>query len=230
MMRTTGGNTDFHGLPMRMTAVMVACLVQLAPLAAQDGTKRTARPSTAAAAGLVTVVGPGSGAARERASAGARFDRAGGPGMTAVERGAARNSRLWKRLNAGGGGARRLTHLTTPRFGLAQPGPGSLRAGTLRVVTEPAGATVYVDGRVVGRSPVEVPNLRRGEHEVRVVRSAYRTAFRDVTLGERDETVRVTLNPLVSESGGVSPWAWVGVGVLTYLAISNYLERKKQGS
>ena len=200
----------------------------LVPLSADDGAKPAARPSQAAVPGDVATLGYGMVDAPGRVSGGTRFDAGGHGRMTVTGRGSTGNRRLWKLLSNGRGRTLRLSMWARP-LGAPQPGPGSLRAGMLRVATEPAGATVYVDGRAVGRSPVEVPNLTQGDHEVRVVRSAHQTAVRNVTLGERDETVRVTLQPLVSESG-VSVWAWAGVAVLACLAVTNYLGRKKQAS
>lgn len=46
--------------------------------------------------------------------------------------------------------------------------------GTLVVESRPAGAKVYVDGRLVGNTPVSVGNVRAGEHAVRLEHDGYR--------------------------------------------------------
>ena len=55
-------------------------------------------------------------------------------------------------------------------------------SGTLRVVSEPAGARVLVDGRARGRSPLELAELAFGSYEVRVEQPGYEPERRRVEL------------------------------------------------
>src|SRR5688572_4867820 len=55
-------------------------------------------------------------------------------------------------------------------------------AGSLRVESEPAGASVYVDGRLAGETPLTVPAIAAGVHRVRVVRLGYLENSRLVTV------------------------------------------------
>lgn len=66
--------------------------------------------------------------------------------------------------------------------------------------TEPSGATVYIDGKATGVTPLEDLQLSPGRHEMRAVH----TGYREVNLGSidfrRSETVSLTI-PLVSSKG-----------------------------
>jgi serine/threonine-protein kinase len=63
---------------------------------------------------------------------------------------------------------------------------GSLKSdagpGRLLVRSTPAGATVFVDGREYGRTPVAIRDLSRGAHRVRLVRDGYAPAERRVVI------------------------------------------------
>ena len=66
--------------------------------------------------------------------------------------------------------------------------PGWAFAQTrVQVVSEPAGATVYVDGSIerAGETPVTV-SLSRGEHRVRLVLEGYATEEQTVTVGPKE--------------------------------------------
>jgi hypothetical protein len=45
--------------------------------------------------------------------------------------------------------------------------------GSLLVESDPAGASVYVDGRLAGETPLTLPSIVSGEHRVRIVRLGY---------------------------------------------------------
>jgi hypothetical protein len=59
----------------------------------------------------------------------------------------------------------------------AAEGPGGLR-----VESDPAGATVYVDGHPAGQTPVTVATLAPGVHRVRLIRAGYLENSRLVTI------------------------------------------------
>jgi hypothetical protein len=59
---------------------------------------------------------------------------------------------------------------------------GAVPAGGLSISTEPAAASVYVDGRPVGVSPVQMASVAAGEHRVRIVKSGYLENARVITV------------------------------------------------
>ncbi|MBQ3810500.1 MAG: PEGA domain-containing protein [Kiritimatiellae bacterium] len=66
--------------------------------------------------------------------------------------------------------------------------------GSIRVVTTPAGATVYVDDRRIGISPITAMDLDAGPHRVRILHDGYDPVARTVplSLGEsRTEEFRL---------------------------------------
>jgi PEGA domain len=54
--------------------------------------------------------------------------------------------------------------------------------GSLSIESEPAGASVYIDGRLAGETPLTVETLRPGVHRVRLVRLGYLENSRLVTV------------------------------------------------
>jgi PKD domain-containing protein/PEGA domain-containing protein len=97
------------------------------------------------------------------------------------------------------------------------------------VRSDPVGASVYVDGRFVGATPINVDRLAAGDHRVRIVKPGYLENGRVVrTAAGRTSTVEVTLTRDVNvpaaaqvtgstgDDGGVPKWVWwaaIGGGV-----------------
>ena len=54
------------------------------------------------------------------------------------------------------------------------PPPNRGFAGSLMVDSRPSGAKVYVDGRLAGTTPLAMPDVRAGEHAIRIEREGYR--------------------------------------------------------
>jgi hypothetical protein len=50
----------------------------------------------------------------------------------------------------------------------------SAEAGALVIESRPAGATVFVDGRAVGRTPLNVPGVNAGDHVIRLELAGHR--------------------------------------------------------
>jgi PKD repeat protein len=120
--------------------------------------------------------------------------------------------------------------------GLLALGPGSVWAaagesGTavpasgLFVESDPAGATVYVDGQFTGQTPLRVGTLSKGDHRVRLVKDGYLENGRVVTVGsDRAQNVQVKLTRRASSAtpeaaaqvsgggGGSSNMKWVWIG------------------
>jgi hypothetical protein len=86
---------------------------------------------------------------------------------------------------------------------------GTLRPAskaTLIVSSDPAGATVMVDGVGRGRTPVTLTDLAGGKHEVRLVRSGYLENKREVDLEPGQvTTVAVPLTAATEAAGAGQP-------------------------
>jgi tetratricopeptide (TPR) repeat protein len=74
-------------------------------------------------------------------------------------------------------------------------------SGSLLVATTPAGADVYVDGRLYGKSPVKVDALSLQEHTVQLAKTGYELHVVEVTLSPKQPTadVNVTLKAQVED-------------------------------
>ena len=53
------------------------------------------------------------------------------------------------------------------------PGPGQSMAA-LNVESRPAGASVFLDGKLIGRTPLQVGEVAAGDHDVRLELDGYR--------------------------------------------------------
>jgi TonB family protein len=74
---------------------------------------------------------------------------------------------------------------------------GAAASATLRIETTPPGATVWLDGLVVGRSPLELRNLRAGPRHLRILEDGYAPAEVGLELGEgtTDLPLRFAMSP-----------------------------------
>jgi hypothetical protein len=67
------------------------------------------------------------------------------------------------------------TRDTKPRApAAATPGTAGRFVGALTVISRPPGATVFLDGRQVGSTPLQLPSLDAGSHAVRLELDGYR--------------------------------------------------------
>ena len=85
---------------------------------------------------------------------------------------------------------------TQPEDPAATPAPGAAgeAAGTLEIVSQPAGATVFVDGVERGKTPLVVAEVAAGIHEIRLALDGYtEVALNKSVRPGRDETVTATL-------------------------------------
>jgi len=90
-------------------------------------------------------------------------------------------------------------------------------SGTLRVRTEPMGATVYVDGQLRGNPPLEI-YLRPGSHDVTAKLEAYNDATVPVII-ELDKTKDLTV-PLSKGTPITQRWYfWTGVVTVVAAAV-----------
>ncbi len=97
---------------------------------------------------------------------------------------------------------------------VVQTVPGIPGTGTLSVMTEPAGAQIYVDNVPRGVSPATVPDLPAGTHTLRLEREGYKNMTVPVLV--HDGTAITFGTTLAPESGGI---AIVPVIVLTIIVI-----------
>jgi len=63
--------------------------------------------------------------------------------------------------------------------------------GALAVESRPPGANIFLDGRLVGKTPLTMPKLPAGEHAVRLERDGYRP-WSSITMISDGERTRVT--------------------------------------
>lgn len=77
-----------------------------------------------------------------------------------------------------------------------EPQEAAATDAVLSVATEPAGATVYVDGQAHGATPVELKHLTPGDHRLRVVKPGYLENSRVLNVrAGRPQAVAVKLTP-----------------------------------
>ncbi|MEO8480756.1 MAG: PKD domain-containing protein [Acidobacteriota bacterium] len=99
---------------------------------------------------------------------------------------------------------------------------GSPGAASLAVTTDPAGADVYLDGKLVGATPFTLSGIPIGDHRVRVAKAGYLDNGRVLVItAGRPAAVRVTLTkaaagaatntaaPVVG-GGGLKKWLIIG--------------------
>jgi len=67
---------------------------------------------------------------------------------------------------------------------------------SLRVDTEPKGASVWIDGSFQGRAPLEIPYLIPGSRELKVQASGYQSVVRSISLDPYTESVQQIVLPL----------------------------------
>jgi hypothetical protein len=93
------------------------------------------------------------------------------------------------------------------RWSAAAPAPVAPAYGQLQIISDPAGATVTVDGVPRGVSPLSVDELAPGEHQV-VVQNMGRTHKRSVVV-QAGATVSLVVSnaPAGSDSGWLAPRA-----------------------
>jgi PKD repeat protein len=101
--------------------------------------------------------------------------------------------------------------------------------GTLSVITNPAGAQVFIDDVLRGASPATVPNLPAGPHALRLEREGYRIMTVPVDINEGKTTEYSTA--LVPDAGGSTvslPFIVAAVLILVLASIGAYLYTKRK--
>jgi hypothetical protein len=78
-------------------------------------------------------------------------------------------------------------------------GSVSVNGSVVKITSEPSAATVAVDGRSRGKTPLELSDLGPGRHEVELARSGYRTFYGDFTIAGLFGSIVVTTEPVGAE-------------------------------
>lgn len=84
----------------------------------------------------------------------------------------------------------------------AQPrlsGSVSVDGGVATVTSDPSGASVVIDGRTRGVTPLVVPELAAGRHELTLSRDGYRDYSTSFSISSQSGTVVVTSDPVGGE-------------------------------
>jgi tetratricopeptide (TPR) repeat protein len=75
--------------------------------------------------------------------------------------------------------------------------------GALTIRTTPDEALVYVNGKAVGVSPVNVPKIVSGGHEIRIVKEGYTDLVQQIRVAPyADDTLHWTLSPVAPQLSG----------------------------
>ncbi len=101
--------------------------------------------------------------------------------------------------------------------------------GSLSVITNPAGAQVFIDDVLRGASPATVPNLAVGSHTLRLEREGYRNMTVPVAINDGKTTDYSTaLVPESSGGMGMLPLIIGAVIVIALVGACAYLSLKKK--
>ena len=108
-------------------------------------------------------------------------------------------------------------------------------ASSLYVSTSPVGATVYLDGKEMGNSPLEGKEVSRGKHTIKLVLDGYEPFSKQYTFGDKPVIINETLVPVrisvqeepskpvtvVSTSSTINGHAYVDLGLSVKWATMN---------
>jgi hypothetical protein len=101
--------------------------------------------------------------------------------------------------------------------------------GSLSVITDPAGAKVFVDDVLRGASPAIVPNLPAGAHTLRLEKEGYRNMTVPVGIDDGKTTNYSTaLVPVSSGGMGMLPLIIGVVVILSLVGVGVYLYAKNK--
>ena len=118
--------------------------------------------------------------------------------------------------------------------------------GALSITSDPPGATVYVDGEVVGQTPLTIDQLPAGDHRVKIVKAGFLENGRVVTVTtgqSKNVNVKLTAGTATGSATVAPPqggsifsnkWFWIGaaaaVGTGVYLATKSSNEAPTAGT
>jgi LPXTG-motif cell wall-anchored protein len=118
--------------------------------------------------------------------------------------------------------------VSSPAAGSAPPAPGT---GTLSIVTNPAGASVYVDEVKWGVSPATIPGIAAGTHTLRLEKAGYQNLSVPVTVTDgKTAEYSLALEPAAGSSNGMLPLIAGAVVILALAGSGVYLYTKRKKS
>lgn len=97
-----------------------------------------------------------------------------------------------------------LTAICVVIIGLLLLRPSGRQAGPLRrtsqvsVTSRPEGATLLLDGRFAGLTPVRVQGVENGVHVVKLERAGYQPVTRQVVTGPESDRIEIPLDPIAT--------------------------------
>lgn len=92
------------------------------------------------------------------------------------------------------------------------------------VSTLPSGAVVYVDGKKIGKSPIDGKEISRGKHTVKLVLDGYEPFSKQYTFGDKPVIINESLVAVparVPVTGSINGHAWVDLGLSVKWATMN---------
>ncbi len=80
-----------------------------------------------------------------------------------------------------------------------------VQTGSLKVVSDPSGATVFLNNREQNQTPTEIGGVRAGQHEVKVILAGYQEEQREIEIvPDQLTTVEVSLRALENGMGDLA--------------------------
>ena len=135
---------------------------------------------------------------------------------------------------AAGASVQSTTAQNTPAGSVQQTAPPTPGTGTLSVITNPAGAQVFVDDMPWGAGPATIPNLAAGAHTLRLEMAGYQDLRVPVTITDgKASEYSLALVPVAGSAGSSSPVTLpfiAGAVIILVLAAGGaylYTKRKK---
>ncbi len=74
-----------------------------------------------------------------------------------------------------------------------------ISTGSLIVKTDPDGATIFVDGKNYGLTPIEIKDFEIGEHEIVISKEGYAQIIKKIEIGKETVTIEEILTKAISE-------------------------------
>lgn len=98
--------------------------------------------------------------------------------------------------------------------------------GRISVLSRPPGARVFLDGAMIGKTPLLEMPVKTGDHEVRITHGGYKDLVRSVDVTGKDTAkLDVTLVKPAAPAGEASPprrrlWTWITAGAALATAVA----------
>jgi hypothetical protein len=131
-------------------------------------------------------------------------------------------------VSSPGAGSAQSTSLQNAPAGTAPPAPGT---GTLSVMTNPAGASVWVDEVKWGVSPATIPGIAAGAHTLRLEKAGYQNLSVPVTVTDgKTAEYSLALEPAAGSGNGMLLLITGAVVILALAGSGVYMYTKRKKS